>query len=335
MKSDTPKVSICAPAYNNASEVERLLKSIYSQTYTDFEVNISDDSTDNETERIVAAYKEHHKNINYIHNAKPYGHIFNWNAAIKMAQGEYIKIMFSDDWFTDEGSLGAYVALLDKSPDAMLAFAGSRQVSLDSVKINFHTANLCSGTNSQECDSSVGVPMKFYDRHATPQFIGKLRRDYRFLFQGNEIGAPSAVIYRRGESLTLFDEKSNWASDMYLYFDLLMKSPKFAFTTKPLISIGVHDHQYTESFSQKDMRIYNDYRYMYEKYKLRESKACREYFTKQFLVKYGKGIGEARKLGIEPSMYLKACFHEFCDSVRCFVRVRFGRLKRTNKSGLA
>lgn len=310
MISDTPKVSICAPAYNNASEVERLLKSIYAQTYTDFEVNISDDSTDNETERIVAAYKEHHKNINYIHNAKPYGHIFNWNAAIKMAHGEYIKIMFSDDWFTDEGSLGAYVALLDKSPDAMLAFAGSRQVSLDDN-------------------------MKYYDRHATPQFIGKLRRDYRFLFQGNEIGAPSAVIYRRGESLTLFDEKSNWASDMYLYFDLLMKSPKFAFTTKPLISIGVHDHQYTESFSQKDMRIYNDYRYMYEKYKLRESKACREYFTKQFLVKYGKGIGEARKLGIEPSMYLKACFHELCDSVRCFVRVRFGRLKKTNKSGLA
>lgn len=310
MISDTPKVSICAPAYNNASEVERLLKSIYSQTYTDFEVNISDDSTDNETERIVAAYKEHHKNINYIHNAKPYGHIFNWNAAIKMANGEYIKIMFSDDWFTDEESLGAYVALLDKSPDAMLAFAGSRQVSLDD-------------------------DMKFYDRHATPQFIGRLRRDYRFLFQGNEIGAPSAVIYRRGESLTLFDEKSNWASDMYLYFDLLMKSPKFAFTTKPLISIGVHDHQYTESFSDKDMRIYNDYRYMYEKYKLRESKACREYFTKQFLVKYGKGIGEAGKLGIEPSMVLKAYFHEFCDSVRCFVRVRLGRSKRTNKSGSA
>lgn len=302
MISDTPKVSICAPAYNNASEVERLLKSIYAQTYTDFEVNISDDSTDHETERIVAAYKEHHKNINYIHNAKPYGHIFNWNAAIKMAHGEYIKIMFSDDWFTDEESLGAYVALLDKSPDAMLAFAGSRQVSLDD-------------------------DMKFYDRHATPQFIGKLRRNYRFLFQGNEIGAPSAVIYRRGESLTLFDEKSNWASDMYLYFDLLIKSPKFAFTTKPLISIGVHDHQYTESFSNKDMRIYNDYRYMYEKYKLRESKACREYFTKQFLVKYGKGIREAHALGIEPSLFVKAYACEVRDSAKCFWNARFGRKK--------
>ena len=300
MISDTPKVSICAPAYNNASEVERLLKSIYAQKYTDFEVNISDDSTDDAIERLVSSYRDENENINYIHNQKPYGHIFNWNAAIKMARGAYIKIMFSDDWFTDEESLGAYVALLDKSPDAMLAFAGSRQVSLDDG-------------------------MKFYDRHATPQFIGRLRKDYRFLFRGNEIGAPSAVIYRRGETLTLFDEKSNWASDMYLYFDLLMKSPKVVYTTKPLVSIGVHEHQYTESFSQKDMRIYNDYRYMYEKYNLRESRACREYFTKQFLVKYNKGIREAYVLGIEPSMYFKSYICEFFDSVRCFLRARFGR----------
>ncbi|MBD5470179.1 MAG: glycosyltransferase family 2 protein [Lachnospiraceae bacterium] len=306
MISDTPKVSICAPAYNNASEVERLLKSIYAQKYTDFEVNISDDSTDDAIERLVALYRDEHENINYIHNQKPYGHIFNWNAAIKMARGAYIKIMFSDDWFTDEESLGAYVALLDKSPDAMLAFAGSRQVSLDDG-------------------------MKFYDRHATPQFIGRLRRDYRLLFRGNEIGAPSAVIYRRGESLTLFDEKSNWASDMYLYFDLLVKSPKIVYTTKPLVSIGVHEHQYTESFSQKDIRIYNDYRYMYEKYNLRESKACREYFTKQFLVKYNKGIREAHALGIELSMYLKAYICEFFDSVRCFLRARFGKSSKELK----
>ncbi len=297
-----PKVSICVPAYNNALEVERLLESVYLQTYTDFEVNISDDSTDDRTERLVAVYREHDKNINYIHNEKPYGHIFNWNAAIRMARGEYIKIMFSDDWFTDENSLGAYVALLDKSPGAYLAFAGSRQVSLD--------------------DS-----MQYYDRHATPQFIGGLRKDYRFLFKGNEIGAPSAVIYRRGESLTLFDEKSNWASDMYLYFDLLRKSSEFVFTTKPLVSIGVHDHQYTESFSEKDMRIYKDYRYMYEKYRLRESRECRTYFTRQFLVKYGKGIGEAKALGIEPSLFFKAYASELGQSVKCFWNARFGRRK--------
>ena len=68
MTGNTPKVSICAPAYNNAPEVERLLLSVYAQTYTDFEVNISDDSTDDEVEQVVAQYQKRHKNIHYIHN---------------------------------------------------------------------------------------------------------------------------------------------------------------------------------------------------------------------------------------------------------------------------
>ena len=122
---ERPKVSICIPCYNNADEVERLLQSIYSQAYTDFEVNISDDSTNDETEALVHRC---YPKVKYQHNQKPYGHIFNWNAALKMAEGDYIKVMFSDDWFTQETSLGAFVTLLDDNPGAMLAFSGSRQV---------------------------------------------------------------------------------------------------------------------------------------------------------------------------------------------------------------
>ena len=149
------KVSICIPCYNNAAEVKRLLDSIYCQDYTDFEVNISDDSTENATERLV---REHYSGVNYCHNTKPYGHIFNWNAAIRMAQGTYIKIMFSDDWFTFPDSLGKLVELLDKNPNAVLAFSGSRQVMLDGQNINtLHHAS-AHETNS-------------YDRFADNDFI--------------------------------------------------------------------------------------------------------------------------------------------------------------------
>ena len=47
------KVSICVPTYNNASEVERLLQSVHRQNYTDYEVNISDDSTNEETAELI------------------------------------------------------------------------------------------------------------------------------------------------------------------------------------------------------------------------------------------------------------------------------------------
>ena len=307
--SASVKVSICIPTYNNVSEVERLLKSIYEQEYQDFEVNISDDSTNDEIAGLVMEYPQ----VNYIHNAVPYGHIFNWNAAIRMAKGEYIKIMFSDDWFTDNHSLGAFVALLDDNPKAMMAFSGSRQVMLDGQDIG------------QLHHVTSGNGMKAYDRHASQEFIDNLEKDYRFLFLGNQIGAPSATIYRRGSSPTLFDEQSNWASDMFLYFDLLSTNGQFAYTTKPLVSIGVHVNQYTESFSEKDMRIYNDYRYMYTKYHLNESWECRTYFMEKFIVKYNQGYREAKALGIETGLFLKTYLAEFRESIRCFVGSRLSK----------
>ena len=302
------KVSICIPCYNNVGEVERLLQSIYSQDYNDFEVNVSDDSEDDATEKLI---KMNYPKVNYRHNKKPYGHIFNWNAAIKMAKGEYIKIMFSDDWFTDHTSLGAYVALLDDHADAVLAFSGSRQVMLDGqdVSVMHHvTAQHQTG---------------YYDRCADQDFIDRLRSDYRNLFLGNQIGAPSAIIFRRGRELTLFDEQSNWASDMFLYFELLGKSPVFAYTTKPLVSIGVHENQYTESFSERDKRIYDDYRYMYTKYYLQESAACREYFTEKFIIKYHRGLREVKTLGIGWDVWLCKWIAEQKVTVQCFLQNRF------------
>lgn len=302
-----PKVSICIPTYNNADEAERLLQSIYEQEYKDYEVNISDDSTNDAIARLVRQYPE----INYVHNKKPFGHIFNWNAAIKMAKGEYIKIMFSDDWFTHSQSLGAFAAMLDDNPKAILAFSGSRQVMLVGQNMD----------NMQHVTRDHRI--SYYDRYAPTEFINELRRDYRTLFTGNQIGAPSAVMYRRGSALTLFDEKSNWASDMFLFFDLLEKNREFVYTEKPLVSIGVHEHQYTESFSEKDMRIYNDYRYMYTKYNLKESPICRAYFTEKFIVKYNQGLREAKALGIGAGLYWKKYFAELKESVRCFVNHRF------------
>lgn len=306
-------VSICIPCYNNAVEVERLLNSIVEQSYKDYEVNISDDSTNDETEKMMDKFRNQIEKLNYRHNEKPFGHIFNWNEAIKMATGEYIKIMFSDDWFTDKKSLASYVKLLDENPRAMLAFSGSRQVMLDYE----HSDSLVHLEDENRKQS--------YDRCADDEFIHNLREDYRYLYLGNQIGAPSAVIYRRGEEVTLFDEKSNWASDMYLYFDLLIKSREFAYTKEPLVSIGVHEHQYTEMFAERDMRVYNDYRQLYTKYELRNSKNCRDFFLRNYVLKYKTGIKEAKNLSISSSEYLWALLREWKDTICCFIKNRIGK----------
>lgn len=306
------KVSICVPTYNNVGEVDRLLQSIVKQDYTDYEINISDDSTNEEIAELVLKYQQSDLlgKLNYVHNEKSLGHIFNWNAAMKMASGDYIKIMFSDDWFTFPDSLKKFVELLDKNPQVNFAFCGSRQVMLDeSATTSVHNQNLGQA----------------YDRCASDTFIEHLTEDYRNLFLGNEIGAPSAVMYRRTDTLYLFDEKSNWASDMFLYFDILQENAQFAYTYEPLISIGMHENQYTELFSERDERIYQDYRYLYTKYELWKSENCRTYFTETFLVKYRQGLKEVKELQIEVSRFLVGWICEVRDTIRCFISSRLGK----------
>ena len=162
-----PKVSICIPAYNNEAEVRRLLSSIAAQTMQDVEIILTDDSTNGEIEALVEKIRSGNgagaeaadthwtapcmRHLRYVHNEKPLGHIFNWNKALSLAEGEYIKIMFSDDWFTRADSLEKLTALLDEDPQASLAFCGTRQVS----------------------------KKRTWERAAGKEYVERLRGDYR------------------------------------------------------------------------------------------------------------------------------------------------------------
>ncbi|MCR4901338.1 MAG: glycosyltransferase [Butyrivibrio sp.] len=315
------KVSICVPTYNNPTDVDRLLKSVMTQTYTDYEVLISDDSTDDKVCSVVEKYKadpDFGSDIKYIHNRKPLGHVYNWNAAIKMATGDYIKIMFSDDWFTFNDSLEKLVNMLDTNPECDLAFSSSRQVILDGNELK----NLQHVTREHAVTS--------YDRVLEDGYIDNLRKDYRYMFISNQIGAPSDSIYRRGANLILFDEKSGWASDNFLYMEILSHNPEFVDTPEPLISIGIHGNQYTEGFSDKDIRVYNDYRYMFIKYNLKDSYMCRKHMAENFIVKWHKGPSEALELGIELPLYFKMAIKEFGLAIKCFTSSRIKRILKTD-----
>ena len=291
------KVSICIPCYNNASEVKRLLDSIITQDYRDYEVIISDDSTNNEIEEMIG--NRYNELVDYHHNSKALGHIYNWNAALSYASGEYIKIMFSDDWFSYPDSLGKFVKMMDGHPEADFVFSGNFQVSESSS----------------------------YARAATPEYIEELQKDYRYLFVSNLVGAPSNTMYRRSTG-TVFDEKSNWASDVFLYFEVLKHRKSFVYTTEPLISIGIHENQYTESFKRKDKRISDDYCYMYMKYGLCESEICKQHLKKEYLLTYYRNPIVAGNCGYNVYIYtIELITHWLKDTLWSYTKALFRKLK--------
>lgn len=92
-----PLISICIPTYNGERYLQEALDSINKQTYSNFEVIISDDSSKDNTLIIVENFK---KTVNFpvfIFEHKPTGIGANWNHCIKKSKGEYIKFLFQDD----------------------------------------------------------------------------------------------------------------------------------------------------------------------------------------------------------------------------------------------
>ena len=53
----SPFISICIPAYKHVEYLQRLLDSVLRQTYTDYEIVITDDSPDNSVAELVERYQ--------------------------------------------------------------------------------------------------------------------------------------------------------------------------------------------------------------------------------------------------------------------------------------
>ena len=263
------KVSICIPAYNNEPSVRRLLESIERQNFKDYEVIITDDSVTDGIKKLA----EEKSYVKYYKNPQCLGAAANWNAAISKARGEYIKIMHHDDWFTDENSLREFVNMLEEHPEACLGFSGSRQEEKE----------------------------KSYERHIAPEDAAFIAQDYRNLYLGITIGAPSAVIVR-GSIMAEYDEKLTWLVDMEYYMNLLKHTPHFIYTEKPLVSIGVGDDQLTEACrDNKELNVF-EYGYIYKKYHLESQEKYRQKLL-MILLDAGKSEEEVTAYGFPKGVY--------------------------------
>jgi len=90
-----PLVSICIPSYNSEKFISATLESVLAQSFTNFEVLITDDKS---TDRTVSIIKEFNDpRINLIQNEQNLGLGANWNKVLSCAQGEYVKLLGDDD----------------------------------------------------------------------------------------------------------------------------------------------------------------------------------------------------------------------------------------------
>jgi len=65
----------------------------------------------------------------------------NTNAGMKRARGEYIKIMYMDDWFTNKNALGSFVQMLDSLKDTHWVISATNTNPNPKWTDDIHTGN--------------------------------------------------------------------------------------------------------------------------------------------------------------------------------------------------
>lgn len=251
------KVSICIPAYNQVEYLKRTIDSVLNQSYTDYEIIITDDSSSDIVFDLVKEYKSEAK-IQYFKNKVPLGSPENWNESIGKSSGEYIKIMHHDDYFSNENSLSEFVKMLDENPKANFAFSAT-------VVVNKEKKRIHCPTNNQ---------------------IENLHKDPNVLFFGNFVGPPSSIIHRRDLNL-VYDKNLIWVVDLDFYIRNLTNNIFFVFTDNPLIiNISGELHNVTRYCeNNKNVEIY-EYLYLLEKI----SKNHKEVFFKKTYIIFFKKL---------------------------------------------
>lgn len=182
-----PFFSVAIPTWEiNGKGVEYLEHSfniLAQQSFTDYEVVISDHSEDNDIENLCNSWSSM-MDIKYIRNSYGRGKIApNLNNAIRHCNGVFIKMLFQDDFLYDIDSL---------------------QIIFDSIAENQDKDwFITSCVHTDDC-------IMMYDR-MTPYYHDRIYAGI------NTISCPTVLTVRNDDELPLFDESLNWLVDVEYY----------------------------------------------------------------------------------------------------------------------
>ena len=220
-----PFISICIPTYNRPDLLKTLLDSIQQQTFTDFEILINDNSSDESVQMLTDSYRPYLP-ISYERNLPPVSAGNNCIKVMQRANADWIKIMHDDDWFDSENALQVFADCALHSEKDFI-FSASTQVWLDSSK---KQEDFLTDEKKSMLDSSIFS-----------------------LFYLNVIGHPSVAMHKR-DPLIQYDPNFNWVLDIDFYVRYLTAHPGYHYIPQKLINIGKSSTQETHKY-YKNIRI--------------------------------------------------------------------------------
>lgn len=208
-----PRVSVVIPTYNRRDLVREAIASVTAQSYTDFEVIVVDDGSDDGTAEVVQQFAR----IRYIYQPN-HGVSAARNAGVALAQGELLAFLDSDDLWQPR-KLECQVALFDQYPDIQIC-------------------------QSDEIWTRGGVRVNPHNKH---------RKTGGDIFARSLelcLVSPSAVMMRRAlfEELGGFDETLPACEDYDLWLRITTRLPVHFIEMPLVVKRGGHPDQLSRRF---------------------------------------------------------------------------------------
>jgi glycosyltransferase involved in cell wall biosynthesis len=117
-----PRLTLGLPVYNGERFLAESMNALLAQTFTDFELIISDNGSTDRTADIARQYEAKDRRVRYVHHPQNRGSTFNHNFVVEQARGEFFKWVSDDDLYAPD-LLQRCIDALDSRPEIVLAHA--------------------------------------------------------------------------------------------------------------------------------------------------------------------------------------------------------------------
>ncbi|HEX5585693.1 MAG TPA: glycosyltransferase family 2 protein [Acidimicrobiia bacterium] len=228
----SPLVSVCVPTYNGDRYVERTVRSALEQTLTDLEVIVSDDGSVDATLDVVRTIDD--ARVRIVTNPGAGGASSNWNHAVSLARGNYVKVLCQDDELYPE-CLARQVDAMERGRADHVVLVGCRRDIVDDRDRVIHARRGWSGAPTVASGAAVA---RASVRAGT-----------------NVVGEPSSTLFRRDA----LDRIGGFAADQAYMIDLdawtrMLQHGTLAYVQDALCTFRVSSNSWSARLAREQAR---------------------------------------------------------------------------------
>ena len=254
LKTEDPFVSIVIPVYNRENYILETIDSALSQDYSNFEIIVVDNNSTDKTLEKIGLRKDN--KLKVYKNVENIGPVRNWKKAIEYANGEFIKILWSDDLLV-ESCISKLIAGFDKN--TAFSYSTTKIFNSKSYQLRYQL------NNSKRINTNVYLKHIIHSKSDLPVSPGCALFRKRDLVESLEIhiANPTKTDY---STLAI-------GNDLLLFLKPLLKYKLVNHVSETLCFFREHK----DSISNKSGSILLDFHYSY----------CKLYFLQNY---YGKKL---------------------------------------------